>query len=53
MLGLNVEARPSDEQLRKAIKAAVIASSTFVNAVESLRLELEAAKQHFRQGRVS
>ena len=44
MLGLNAEARPSDEQLRKAIKAAVLASSTFVNAVESLRLELEAAK---------
>ena len=43
MLGLNAEVLGPDER-RKAIKDAVLASSTFVNAVESLHAELEAAK---------
>ena len=43
MLGLNAEVLGPDER-SKAIKYAVLASSTFVNAVESLHAELEAAK---------
>ena len=43
MLTLNAEVLGPDER-RKAIKDAVLASSTFVNAVESLHAELEAAK---------
>ena len=43
MLGLNAEVLGPDER-RKAIKDAVLASSTFINAVESLHAELEAAK---------